>query len=145
MKTFCAVIVATLVLAPAAGANAFRVFGSGVVSGDSHAARAYKTGRFVLDVRGRSGSIRYLNRAQHVRFASTRIRLFRDESFDRFRTVALAGTGTLNGRFVRFYLRCIDDGRPPNDVFYLNFRDRGGFWLSEAGGRLASGNVIVVG
>lgn len=147
VKTFCAVIVATLVLvlAPAAGAKASRVFGSGVASGDSHAPGPYTTGRFALDVRGRSGSIRYHNRAQRVRFVSTRITLFRDESFDRFRIVALAGRGTLNGRFVRFYVRCIDDGRPPNDVFYFNFRDRDGFLLYEAGGRLISGNVVVVG
>lgn len=120
-----------------------RVRGAGVVSGDAHAARAYSTGRFALDVAGRTGSIRYVNRAQGVRFSSTRITLFRDESFDRFKIVALAGTGTMNGRLVRFYVRCIDDGGPPNDVFYLNFRDRRGFWLSEAGGRLLSGHVVV--
>jgi hypothetical protein len=69
--------------------------------------------------------------------------MFRDESFDRFKIVALAGSGTLNGRVVRFYIRYIDDGGPPDDVFCINFRDRRGFWLSEAGGRLSSGDVAV--
>lgn len=143
VSSLVAVLAAALVLAPPSQAAATRVAGSGVVGGDSHFAHSYRSGRFALDVRGRSGWIRYINRAQRVRFFSTRITLFRDESFDRFEIVALAGTGTLNGRFVRFYVRCIDDGGPPNDVFYLNFRDRGGFWLSEGGGRVLSGNVVI--
>jgi hypothetical protein len=125
MRALLAVTATTLAFAPLASAAATRVRGSGVVNGDAHFARAYNTGRFTLDVRGRSGLIRYLNRAQRVRFSSTRITLFRDESFDRFKIVALAGRGTLNGRFVHFYVRCINDGGPPNHVFYINFRDRG--------------------
>ena len=49
-----------------------------MVNGDAHAARACDSGRFALDVSGRTGSVRYVNNAQRVRFASTRITLFRD-------------------------------------------------------------------
>jgi hypothetical protein len=143
VRALVIVIAATFVFPLPSAAAVARVSGSGVVNGDAHFAGAYNTGRFALDVRGRSGLIRYVNRAQRVRFWSLRIRLFRDESFDRFKIVALGGTGRLNGRVVHFYVRCIDDGGPPNDVFYINFRDRRGFWLSEAGGRVASGNVAV--
>jgi hypothetical protein len=103
-------VAATVVVPLPSSAAVARVSGSGVVNGNAHFARAYNTGRFALDVRGRSGSIRYVNRAQRVRFWSLRIGLFRDESFDRFKIVALAGTGRLNGRVVPFYVRCIDDG-----------------------------------
>jgi hypothetical protein len=135
-------VFAALVGAGAASGTASSVRGSGVVNGDNHHSGAFKTGRFSLGVSGRTGWIRYVNRAQHVRFASTRIRLFRDETTS-YRTVAIAGIGKLNGRRVRFYVRCIDAGGPLEDVFYVNFREPGGFWLSEAGGRIWSGDVAV--
>jgi hypothetical protein len=118
------------------------VHGAGVVDGDSHHAGAFKSGRFAFAVSGRHGWIRYLNRPQHIRFASTRIRLFRDETTSA-PTVAIAGVGRLNGARVRFYVRCIDAGAPLDDVFYVNFRDPDGFWLSEAGGRIWLGDVDV--
>jgi hypothetical protein len=118
------------------------VRGSGVVDGDGHHPGVFKSGRFALSVSGRHGWIRYVNHPQHLRFASTKIGLFRDETTSA-PTVALAGTGRLNGESVRFYVRCIDAGGPLEDVFYVNFRDRDGFWLSEAGGRIWSGEVDV--
>jgi hypothetical protein len=83
-----------------------------------------------------------VNRAQRINFVSRRIRLFRDESVAA-PTVAIAGVGRLNKSRVRFYVRCIDAGGPLEDVFYINFRDLDGFWLSEAGGRIWSGNVLI--
>jgi hypothetical protein len=70
------------------------------------------------------------------------IRLFREETTSD-RTVAIAGIATLNGVRVRFYLRCIDAGGALGDVFYVNFRELDGSWLSEAGGRIWSGNVAI--
>lgn len=128
--------------APAASGTASSVRGSGVVNGDNHHAGAFKSGRFALRVSGRSGWIRYTNRTQRLVFASRRIRLFRDESATA-RTVVVAGVGRLNGSRVRFYVRCIDAGGPLDDVFYINFRDLDGFWLSEAGGRIWSGTVVI--
>jgi hypothetical protein len=142
MRTAILVLCAALVAAPAASGTASSVRGSGVVNGDNHQARAFKSGRFSLRVAGRRGWIRYVNRAQRVAFASTRIRLFRDETTS-YRTVAIAGTGRLNGVRVRFYVRCIDAGGALEDVFYLNFRELDGSWLSEAGGRIWSGNVAI--
>jgi hypothetical protein len=127
---------------PAASGTASSVRGSGVVNGDNHHARAFKSGRFSLSVSGRSGWIRYTNRAQRLVFASPRIKLFRDESATA-RTVVIAGVGKLNGSRVRFYVRCIDAGGPLEDVFYINFRDLDGFWLSEAGGRIWSGDIAI--
>jgi hypothetical protein len=140
-----AVLAAFLALAASASASRWysTVRGSGVINGDNHFRGNFKTGRFAVSVAGRSGSIRYINRAQRVSFRSGRITLNRDESFDRFKIVVVAGRGTMNGRVVRFYVRAIDEGGPPNDVFYIVFRTRRGFWISEAGGRLWSGRVSV--
>jgi hypothetical protein len=118
------------------------ITGSGIVNGDNHHTGAFKSGRFSLRVIGTTGWIRYSNRRQRIVFASTRIRLFRDETATE-PTVALAGTGNLNRARVRFYVRGIDAGGALEDVFYINFRDLKGFWLSEAGGRIWSGNVAI--
>lgn len=136
-----AAIAAALVAAAPAGATPRQVTGSGITGG--HSSVIGSRGSYALAVDGRSGWVRYSDRGDRISFRSTAITLDRDESSPGYPTVAIAGLGTLDGRRVRFYVRCIHSTDNTDISFFIAFRSLTPGYYWDGGGRIHSGTLVI--